>query len=148
VFGTQGTLESFAHSKSKLNEVTGAQTADGVHHVAVLTIVAAGGWTPTLVPELDGLCETTGGSGWFGFGRIPRECKYLLHVTSLFQLRSLVKGEVMRKMPTLSQGQSRYSCVLPKVVCAGFRLSPFSIVNMFGSPRLVRHQYFKAAGKE
>ena len=45
--------------------------ADGVEHTAALTIVAGGGWTPTLVPELDGLCETTGGS--VPFYQIPRQ---------------------------------------------------------------------------
>ncbi|GCB27461.1 L-pipecolate oxidase [Aspergillus awamori] len=43
-------------------EVTGIRTADGKHHTAALTILACGGWTPTLVPEMDGLCETTAGS--------------------------------------------------------------------------------------
>ena len=71
VFGTKGTFKSFTYSKSDPEEVTGVLTADGVEHAAALTIVAGGGWTPTLVPELDGLCETTGGSVLFY--KIPRE---------------------------------------------------------------------------
>ncbi|KAF7552684.1 hypothetical protein G7Z17_g4157 [Cylindrodendrum hubeiense] len=43
-------------------KVTGIRTADGKFHAAAMTIVACGGWTPTLVPDLDGLAETTAGS--------------------------------------------------------------------------------------
>jgi sarcosine oxidase/L-pipecolate oxidase len=71
IFGTSGTFESFTYSKFDPSEVTGVRTADGLEHTAVLTIVAGGGWTPTLVPELDGLCETTGGSVLFY--EIPRK---------------------------------------------------------------------------
>lgn len=42
--------------------VSGIITADGNEHLSALTIMACGGWTPGLVPELDGLCETTAGS--------------------------------------------------------------------------------------
>lgn len=42
--------------------VQGIITADGITHKASLTIVACGGWSPGLLPELDGLCETTAGS--------------------------------------------------------------------------------------
>jgi len=34
-------------------------------------IMACGGWTPSLIPELDGLCETTAGS--VAFYEIPRD---------------------------------------------------------------------------
>lgn len=44
------------------SKVTGVRTADGVAHPAELTIMACGGWTPSLVPQLDDLCETTAGS--------------------------------------------------------------------------------------
>ncbi|KAI1408644.1 FAD dependent oxidoreductase [Hypoxylon sp. FL1857] len=37
-------------------------TADGVEHSADLVVVAGGGWTPSLVPEVQGLLETTAGS--------------------------------------------------------------------------------------
>lgn len=48
---------------AKQKKVTGIKTADGKIHPADLTIVACGGWTPSLIlPELDGLCETTAGS--------------------------------------------------------------------------------------
>ncbi|KAI0601175.1 FAD dependent oxidoreductase [Biscogniauxia sp. FL1348] len=39
-----------------------ALTADGVEHVADLIVVAGGGWTPSLLPEVQGLLETTAGS--------------------------------------------------------------------------------------
>lgn len=42
--------------------VSGVRTADGISHPAELTVMACGGWTPTLLPELDHLCETTAGS--------------------------------------------------------------------------------------
>lgn len=70
IFGEQGTFKNFTYSVSDPNEVIGVKTADGVGHGAALTIVAGGGWTPTIVPELDGLCETTGGSVLFY--KIPR----------------------------------------------------------------------------
>ncbi|KAI2462960.1 FAD dependent oxidoreductase [Annulohypoxylon bovei var. microspora] len=37
-------------------------TADGLQHTANLVVVAGGGWTPSLVPEVHGLLETTAGS--------------------------------------------------------------------------------------
>ncbi|KAI2617948.1 FAD dependent oxidoreductase [Hypomontagnella submonticulosa] len=37
-------------------------TADGAEHSADLVVVASGGWTPSLVPEVQGLLETTAGS--------------------------------------------------------------------------------------
>jgi sarcosine oxidase/L-pipecolate oxidase len=70
LFGTKGTFKRFTYSASDEKEVTGVRTADGKEHTAALTIVAGGGWTPTIVPELDGLCETTGGSVLFY--QIPR----------------------------------------------------------------------------
>ncbi|KAK7420936.1 hypothetical protein QQX98_002500 [Neonectria punicea] len=42
--------------------ITGIRTADGKAHHASMIIMACGGWTPTLVPALDGLAETTAGS--------------------------------------------------------------------------------------
>ncbi|KAJ4253810.1 hypothetical protein NW762_010205 [Fusarium torreyae] len=44
------------------SQVLGVRTADGVSHPAELTIMACGGWTPSLVTQLDDLCETTAGS--------------------------------------------------------------------------------------
>lgn len=44
------------------SQVTGVRTADGAVHTAELTIMACGGWTPSLLPQLDNLCETTAGS--------------------------------------------------------------------------------------
>ncbi|OAA80335.1 FAD dependent oxidoreductase [Akanthomyces lecanii RCEF 1005] len=43
-------------------KVSGIKTADGTEHRAETVIMACGGWTPSLIPELDGLCETTAGS--------------------------------------------------------------------------------------
>ncbi|OTA56649.1 FAD dependent oxidoreductase [Hypoxylon sp. EC38] len=37
-------------------------TADGIEHSADLVVVAGGGWTPSLIPEVQGLLETTAGS--------------------------------------------------------------------------------------
>jgi len=55
-----GAFESLIISSS--GKVQGIKTKDGKSHLAELTIMACGGWTPTLLPELDGLCEATGGS--------------------------------------------------------------------------------------
>lgn len=55
-----GAFSSFISSSS--GNVTGIVTKDGKQHPAVLTIMACGGWTPSLVPQLDGLCEATAGS--------------------------------------------------------------------------------------
>ncbi|KAJ4185839.1 hypothetical protein NW755_008291 [Fusarium falciforme] len=43
-------------------KIEGVRTADGKTRRAALTIVACGGWTPSLVPSLDGLAEATAGS--------------------------------------------------------------------------------------
>jgi sarcosine oxidase/L-pipecolate oxidase len=40
----------------------GIKTKDGQPHLAKLTIMACGGWTPSILPELDGICEATAGS--------------------------------------------------------------------------------------
>ncbi|PYH98423.1 sarcosine oxidase [Aspergillus ellipticus CBS 707.79] len=55
----KGSFEGFEETDG---QVTGVRTADGKVHAAALTIVACGGWTPSLLPEIDGLCETTAGS--------------------------------------------------------------------------------------
>lgn len=55
--------------------VQGIITADGTIHKATLTIVACGGWSPGLLPELDGLCETTAGS--IATLQIPQENLHL-----------------------------------------------------------------------
>lgn len=43
-------------------DIIGIQTKDGRRHMAKLTILACGGWTPSILPELDGICEATAGS--------------------------------------------------------------------------------------
>ncbi|KAM6534365.1 hypothetical protein FALCPG4_004006 [Fusarium falciforme] len=55
-----GAFESFI--KGPRGEVLGIRTKDGKRHNAKLTIMACGPWTPSLVPQLDGLAEATAGS--------------------------------------------------------------------------------------
>lgn len=50
-------------------------TADGEIHKADLVVVAGGGWTPTILPEVSGLLETTAGS--IATIKIPRDNKEL-----------------------------------------------------------------------
>jgi len=71
IFGDAGTFQDFLYRDGDLTVVKGIRTADGVQHLADLVCVAGGGWTPTLVPELDNLCETTAGSV-FSY-QIPRD---------------------------------------------------------------------------
>ncbi|ORY24761.1 FAD dependent oxidoreductase [Naematelia encephala] len=42
--------------------VKGLKTVDGLEHSADVVIIAGGGWTPSLVPEVEGILETTAGS--------------------------------------------------------------------------------------
>ncbi len=44
------------------NEVTGIVTNDGKEHPGDIVVVACGGWTPSLIPEIERLVETTAGS--------------------------------------------------------------------------------------
>ncbi|KAK6371363.1 hypothetical protein LTS17_009094 [Exophiala oligosperma] len=55
-----GAFESYWHDKD--GKVVGVKTQDGLRHPADKVVMACGGWTPSLVPQLDGLCETTAGS--------------------------------------------------------------------------------------
>lgn len=52
-----------------------ATTADGVKHKADLIVVAGGGWTPKILPEVSSLLETTAGS--IATIKIPRDNKEL-----------------------------------------------------------------------
>ncbi|KAI3530286.1 hypothetical protein CSPX01_14942 [Colletotrichum filicis] len=63
-----GALVSLIYEGKK---VVGINTRDGKEHYAKLTILACGGWTPSLLPAMDGLCETTAGS--VVLLKIPRE---------------------------------------------------------------------------
>lgn len=56
----KGEFESFTYDLSQ--NITGIRTRDGNTHVADTVVVACGGWSPGLLPQLDGLCETTAGS--------------------------------------------------------------------------------------
>ena len=61
VFDPQaGAFKSYWHNKN--GKVVGVKTQDGHLHPAKKVVMACGGWTPALVPQLDGLCETTAGS--------------------------------------------------------------------------------------
>lgn len=51
-----------AASATGAKVVNGVKSADGVTHPADVVIVAAGGWTPSIVPEVSGALETTAGS--------------------------------------------------------------------------------------
>ncbi|KAL4864333.1 hypothetical protein BDV12DRAFT_188993 [Aspergillus spectabilis] len=73
-----GKLESICYdSPSEPSRVTGIKTSDGKLHTANMTILACGGWTPSILPALDNLCEATAGSvmrdgaegGLYGFPR-------------------------------------------------------------------------------
>ncbi|KAL3291264.1 FAD dependent oxidoreductase [Colletotrichum asianum] len=57
---TAGKVDSLMEGQG--SDIIGVRTTDGKSHKAALTIIASGGWTPSLVPSLDGLAETTAGS--------------------------------------------------------------------------------------
>ncbi|KAI1388106.1 FAD dependent oxidoreductase [Hypoxylon trugodes] len=63
--GVKTTLDSV---RGKVIDITSrdsrpvVHTADGSEHIADLVVVAGGGWTPSLIPEVQGLLETTAGS--------------------------------------------------------------------------------------
>lgn len=58
--GAAGTFKSFLYGPN--SKVTGVKTADDYCREASLVIMACGGWTPSIVTQMDNLCETTGGS--------------------------------------------------------------------------------------
>jgi sarcosine oxidase / L-pipecolate oxidase len=53
------------------DDITGIRTADGKTHRAAMVILACGGWTPSVLPALDGLNEATAGS--VALLKIPRD---------------------------------------------------------------------------
>ncbi|KIW89601.1 uncharacterized protein Z519_09757 [Cladophialophora bantiana CBS 173.52] len=55
-----GHFEAFSYDEG--GRVNGVVMRDGQKHRASKIIMACGGWTPSLLPELDGICETTAGS--------------------------------------------------------------------------------------
>ncbi|CAI7589992.1 unnamed protein product [Penicillium glandicola] len=60
IFGDKkGCMKELCYQGSK---VIGVKTRDEKTHPAEMTVLACGGWTPVLLPELDGLCEATAGS--------------------------------------------------------------------------------------
>ncbi|KAJ5748356.1 uncharacterized protein N7511_010052 [Penicillium nucicola] len=60
IFAEQaGCMKELCYDESR---VIGVKTQDNQFHPAAMTILACGGWTPVLLPELDALCEATAGS--------------------------------------------------------------------------------------
>ncbi|KAL1667097.1 FAD dependent oxidoreductase-domain-containing protein [Schizophyllum commune] len=59
VFGEAGKVVSLLKEEGK---VVGVKTADGQTHRADIVILACGGWTPSLLPEVCDRLETTAGS--------------------------------------------------------------------------------------
>ncbi|KIX00616.1 uncharacterized protein Z518_09681 [Rhinocladiella mackenziei CBS 650.93] len=55
-----GAFEAFCYDDAGI--IIGIRTKDQKCHLASKIIMACGGWTPSLLPELDGICETTAGS--------------------------------------------------------------------------------------
>lgn len=55
-----GKFEAFCYDDAGV--ITGVQMKDGRKHHASKIIMACGGWTPSLLPALDGICEATAGS--------------------------------------------------------------------------------------
>ncbi|KAF7191409.1 L-saccharopine oxidase [Pseudocercospora fuligena] len=68
---SSGAMKAFQFQTGSKGQVCGISTLDGKVHNAALVVMACGGWTPSLVPQLDGLCETTAGS--VALIRIPRD---------------------------------------------------------------------------
>ncbi|KAI1360220.1 putative sarcosine oxidase [Xylaria arbuscula] len=63
VFGDpEGYFEELCYDDDAGDRVVGVKTRDGKTHRAAMVIMACGGWTPVLLPQLDGLCEATAGS--------------------------------------------------------------------------------------
>jgi sarcosine oxidase/L-pipecolate oxidase len=69
----KGCFEGLAHDPDNGPHVNGIKTRDGLSHPARMTVLACGAWTPSLVPEMDGLCEATAGT--VAFIKIPRESR-------------------------------------------------------------------------
>ncbi|KAM0748516.1 FAD dependent oxidoreductase [Meredithblackwellia eburnea MCA 4105] len=62
-FGSAHKLTSIVYTDAAESKVAGITTASGASHRADFTILACGGWTPSLLPgSLDGLLEATAGS--------------------------------------------------------------------------------------
>ncbi len=63
VLGETGRLEHLVVDlRGETKHVLGLVTTDGLEHRTDLVIVAAGGWTPSLVPEVEGRLQTAAGS--------------------------------------------------------------------------------------
>ncbi|KAJ3024684.1 UNVERIFIED_CONTAM: hypothetical protein HDU68_007887 [Siphonaria sp. JEL0065] len=61
VIGSQaGAFAEYLYNDDSKQTVTGIVTADGTKHYGDWVLMAAGSWTPSLVPQLDGLCTVSG----------------------------------------------------------------------------------------
>ncbi|KAI9340847.1 FAD dependent oxidoreductase [Obelidium mucronatum] len=61
VVGAQaGAFVELLKSPKSKDIVIGILTADGVRHFGDQVLVAAGSWTPSLIPQLEGLCSVSG----------------------------------------------------------------------------------------
>ncbi|ODV85604.1 hypothetical protein CANARDRAFT_28367 [[Candida] arabinofermentans NRRL YB-2248] len=60
--GKKGTFKHFIYNDTAQTEVGGIVTEDGKRHVADLVVINCGPWSTSLVPELDGINEGTGGN--------------------------------------------------------------------------------------
>lgn len=67
----KGRFRALDYGSETRKQVVGITTCDGRSHGAHMTILACGAWTPSLVPELDGLCEATAGT--VALIKIPRD---------------------------------------------------------------------------
>ena len=55
-----GRFQAFCYDE--LGAVVGIRMKDGRKYLGSKIIMACGGWTPSIIPQLDGVCETTSGS--------------------------------------------------------------------------------------
>ncbi|KAJ3401332.1 alpha subunit of pyruvate dehydrogenase [Chytriomyces hyalinus] len=65
--GNAGTFAAFVYSPSNGKTVVGIKTMDGAVHHADRVIVAAGSWTPSLVPQLRVWFADVSETGFYGF---------------------------------------------------------------------------------
>ncbi|KAF2724607.1 putative sarcosine oxidase [Polychaeton citri CBS 116435] len=81
MFGPEiGALDSLCYESDSRTKVNGLRTTDGKTHPAAMTILACGGWTPSILPRLDGFCEATAGSVFLI--KVPRESKLWSRLSS------------------------------------------------------------------
>lgn len=63
MLGDQGRFdELIVEEVGNTRKVKGFKTTDSLKHYADVTVIACGGWTAGLLPEVEGILETTAGS--------------------------------------------------------------------------------------